>query len=215
MVRSDRIEAAIRRGDVEAASAWLAVFESWAYSREGWASAVSLRCRAPLSSDDAEAERLLGLALNAHCDAGRPFERARNELAFGEFLRRSRRRVEAREHLRVALDGFEALGALAWAERARSEVRASGQTARKRDPSTQDELTAQEVQIAGLVASGLSNREVAAQLFLSPRTIDFHLRNIFRKLEITSRIQLTQLELDPAAGAERTAPAEAAAPVRA
>ena len=117
-------------------------------------------------------------------------------MAYGEFLRRDRRRVEAREHLRTALDAFERLGATLWAERARVELRASGQTARKRDPSTRDELTAQELQIARFVSEGLANREVAAQLFLSPRTIDFHLRNIFRKLDITSRTALARLDLD-------------------
>ena len=132
-------------------------------------------------------------------DGGRPFERARTEFAYGEFLRRIRHRVEAREHLRIALEGFETLGARTWAERARAELRASGQTARRREPSARGELTAQEIQIARLVGQGLINREVAAQMFLSPRTIDFHLRNIFRKLDITSRMQLAQLEL--AAGA--------------
>jgi DNA-binding NarL/FixJ family response regulator len=126
----------------------------------------------------------------------RPYERARTELAFGETLRRSRRRVEAREHLRTALQGFEQLGAEHWAERAREELRASGQTARRREPSTREDLTQQELQITRLVAQGLSNREVAAQLFLSPRTIDFHLRNVFRKLGVTSRMQLAQLDLE-------------------
>ncbi len=110
-------------------------------------------------------------------------------------LRRGRRRVEAREHLRAALDSFEALGARLWAERVRIELRASGQTARKADPSTLDDLTAQELQIAHFVAEGLTNRDVAAQLFLSPRTIDFHLRNVFRKLGISSRIELSRLDL--------------------
>src|SRR5438045_1792249 len=81
------------------------------------------------------------------------------------------------------------VGAAAGAERARAEVRASGESARRRDPSTLDQLTAQEVQIAQLVAAGNTNRDVAGQLFLSPRTIDFHLRNVFRKLGITSRIE--------------------------
>ena len=94
------------------------------------------------------------------------------------------------------------------------ELRASGQTARRRDPSTLDELTAQELQIAGLVAEGLSNREVAAQLFLSPRTIDFHLRNIFRKLKITSRTQLASLELDAADANAPLAGSPAISPVR-
>ena len=113
--------------------------------------------------------------------------------------------LRQREHLRAALNGFEGLGARLWAERARTELRASGQVARRRDPSTTDELTAQELQIVHLVAQGLSNREVAAQLFLSTRTIDFHLRNVFRKLNISSRTQLARLDLD--GPGEQTMPA--------
>jgi DNA-binding CsgD family transcriptional regulator len=196
----DRIEAAIRAGDAEAAAPWLATFESWAEAGGAtWARAAALHCRALLCQEPAAAERLFIRALAAHDEGGRPFERCRTELAFGEFLRRSRRRVEARAHLRVALGGFETLGAAPWAERARAELRASGQTARRRGPSSTDELTAQELQIAHFVAEGLSNREVAAQLFLSPRTIDFHLRNVFRKLGIRSRTELARLELRPAA----------------
>ena len=90
---------------------------------------------------------------------------------------------------------FERLGADPWAERARVELRATGETARKRDPSTIDQLTPQELQIAGLVSEGLSNKEVAAQLFLSPRTIDYHLRKVFVKLGITSRMQLARVAL--------------------
>jgi DNA-binding NarL/FixJ family response regulator len=97
--------------------------------------------------------------------------------------------------LRNALATFEQLGTQPWAERARSELRASGEAARKRDPSTIDQLTPQELQIARFVAEGLSNKEVAAQLFLSPRTIDYHLRNVFAKLGITSRTQLARLPL--------------------
>ena len=155
-----------------------------------------LHCRALLSDDENEANRLFTEALDAHADAARPFERARCELAYGEFLRRLRRRVEAREHLRSALDTFETLGATLWAERARVELRASGQTARKRDPSTRNTLTTQELQIARFVAEGHTNREVATQLFLSPRTIDFHLRNVYRKLGITSRTALARIDLD-------------------
>jgi DNA-binding NarL/FixJ family response regulator/predicted ATPase len=192
----DRIEAAIRASDTQAARDWLAGFEPWAQSSgAAWARAAVLRCRALLSGDD-EAEQLFAAALDAHGEASRPFERARTELAFGEFLRRSRRRLDSREHLRNALDGFDALGATLWTERASVELRASGQMARRREPSTRDDLTAQELQIARFVARGSSNREVAAQLFLSPRTIDFHLRNIFRKLGISSRIQLVALDLD-------------------
>ncbi len=195
----DRIEAAIRAGEGVTARSWLDSFEPWAgHNEAAWARGVTLHCRALLSDDQSEVERLFVAALDAHAQATRPFERARSELAFGEFLRRTRRRVEAREHLRAALDGFETLGAALWAERARVELRASGQTARKRDPSTRGDLTAQELQIARFVSEGLTNREVAAQLFLSPRTIDFHLRNVFQKLGISSRTQLARLEVDRA-----------------
>jgi DNA-binding CsgD family transcriptional regulator len=201
----DRIEAAVRAGEGEQACDWLASFEPWAESLEvAWARAVALHCRALLADDEAEAECRFREAIAVHADATRPFERARTELAFGEFLRRARHRVEAREHLQLALDAFERLGAALWAERARVELRASGRTARLRDPSTRDELTAQELQIAHFVASGLSNRDVAAQLFLSPRTIDFHLRNVFRKLGISSRVELVRLDLDAGLYADAT-----------
>jgi DNA-binding CsgD family transcriptional regulator len=193
----DRIEAAIRAGERETASAWLDGFEPWAEnSGAAWARAVLLHCRALLATDEHESERLFRAALDAHTEAVRPFEQARCELAYGEFLRRAGRRIEARAHLQAALDGFDGLGALLWAERARVELRASGQTARKRDPSTRADLTAQELQIARFVAEGLTNKEVAAQLFLSPRTIDFHLRNVYRKLGISSRTALAHLDLD-------------------
>ena len=193
----DRIEAAIRADETETATAWLEVFERWAESTAAaWPRAVSLHCHALLAEEDSEAEGLWLAALDAHADSHRPFERARTELTYGEFLRRARRRVEAREHLRTALDVFEALGATLWAERAQLELRASGQTARKRDPSTRAELTPQELQIARFVAEGHTNREVAAQLFLSPRTIAFHLRNVYRKLGINSRTALARIELD-------------------
>ena len=203
----DRIEAAVRAGERETARVWFASFEPWAdNSAAAWARAAILHCRALLCDDESEADRLFKAALDAHARAGRPFVRARTELAYGEFLRRARRRVEAREHLRAALDGFETLQAALWAERAHVELRASGQRARRRDPSTRDELTPQELQIAGFVAQGLTNREVAAQLFLSPRTIDFHLRNVFRKLDIASRTQLAHLDLDARAPDRATPP---------
>jgi DNA-binding CsgD family transcriptional regulator len=195
----DRIEAAIRAGDRETALAFLDVFEPWAESSAvAWPRAVVLHGRALLSEDENEAGDFFLAALDAHAEAARPFELARTELAYGEFLRRARHRVEARKHLQVALDGFEGLGAMLWAERARVELRASGQTARKRDPSTRAELTVQELQVARFVADGLTNREVAAQLFLSPRTIDFHLRNVYKKLGISSRMALARLDLDSA-----------------
>jgi DNA-binding CsgD family transcriptional regulator len=192
----DRIEAAVRAGETGTARRWLEAFEPWAVSsRAPWGQAVALHCRALLADDAPEAERLFAAALAMHERAGRPFERARTELAFGEFLRRLRRRAQARTHLRAALERFEALGSAVWAERARSELRASGETARRRDPSTLDQLTAQEAHIAQLVAEGRTNRDVAGQLFLSPRTIDFHLRNVYRKLGIASRMELARIDL--------------------
>ena len=198
----DRIEAAVRAGETDVAREWLEAFEPWALSsRAPWGQAVALHCRALLAEDPAETERLFTAALAMHARVGRPFEQARTELAFGEFLRRLRRRAQARTHLRAALERFEALGATLWSERARSELRASGETARKRDPSTLDHLTAQEVHIAQLVAEGRTNRDVAGQLFLSPRTIDFHLRNVYRKLGIASRMELARIDLAQVASA--------------
>jgi ATP/maltotriose-dependent transcriptional regulator MalT len=192
----DRMEAAIRGGDPELAREWLAAYEPWVERAEsGWGRAVAMHCRALLARDEAECARLFTAALDAHSEASLPFERARTELAFGEFLRRARHARDAREHLRAALDGFERLGAELWAERARIELRASGQTARRRVDSTRDQLTEQELQVVHFVAQGLSNREVAARLFLSPRTIAAHLRNIFRKLGISSRTELARLHL--------------------
>jgi len=119
-------------------------------------------------------------------------DRARTELLYGEWLRRERRRQDARVHLRAALELFRGLGMRPFAERAEAELRATGETARKRDPSTLDDLTPQELQIASLVAEGLTNKEIAAQLYLSPRTIDYHLRKVFSKLGIASRTELVR-----------------------
>ena len=140
-------------------------------------------------------ERAIALA-----DALAPIEQGRTALLYGEWLRRQRRRIDARRQLRAALELFEGLGAAPWEARARAELRASGETARKRDPSTRDQLTPQELQIARLVAAGKTNPDIAAQLFLSPRTIDYHLRKVFAKLDIASRAQLAKLDLgDPIA----------------
>jgi DNA-binding CsgD family transcriptional regulator len=120
------------------------------------------------------------------------FETARTRLAYGERLRRARNRVRAREQLRGALACFERLGAAPWAERARTELAATGETVRRRDPSTVDALTPQELQIALLLASGRTTREAAAALFLSPKTIEYHLRHVYLKLEIHSRDALAE-----------------------
>jgi ATP/maltotriose-dependent transcriptional regulator MalT len=216
MAGLDRIEIAVRAGEVATAHDWHAHYEAWAEcAGAAWARAVALHGRALLADDDEESERLFEAALDLHAQAVRPFDRARTELAFGEFLRRARRPREAREYLRAALDGFEALGAELWAERARVELRASGQRARRRVGDTLDQLTEQELQIAHFVAQGLSNREVAAQLFLSPRTIAAHLRNIFRKLGISSRTELARLHLESVGAAAADATTAAVRPTRA
>jgi DNA-binding CsgD family transcriptional regulator len=192
----DRIEAAVNADRRPTALQWLRPLERFAdHAAVPWAMARVAHCRA-LLADDGTAEQHFQEALAHHRLAARPFERARTELAYGVFLRRARRRVDARTHLQAALDVFEELRAVPWSERARLELRASGQTARRRDPSTTLQLTPQELQVARFVAQGLPTREVAAQLFLSPRTIDFHLRNVFAKLGIASRTELARFPLD-------------------
>jgi DNA-binding CsgD family transcriptional regulator len=196
----ERIEAALRAGHDAQARAWLADFGAWAeHSGTAWARSSTLRCGALLTEDMAEKQALLARALAPPATRSRPFEQGRTQLALGEVLRRDGQRVQARTHLRAALERFDNLGAQAWAERAREQLRASGQTARRRPAAGSPRLTQQELQIARFVARGLSNRDVAAQLFVSPRTIDFHLRKVFAKLGITSRTQLAHVELDPGA----------------
>ena len=148
------------------------------------------RARALLAKAPDEAARHYEQALQAHEHGGSPFDHARTELLYGEHLRRERRRSEARPHLRSALGTFEQLGAAPWSDRASAELRATGETARKRDPSAAAQLTPQERQIARLVGEGASNKDVAAQLFLSPRTVEYHLRKVFQKLGIASRNEL-------------------------
>jgi len=125
----------------------------------------------------------------------RPFERARTELAYGETLRRTRRRMDARAPLHRALETFERIGAEPWATRSERELRATGETVSRRDVSAIEQLTPQELTICRLVAEGLSDREIGARLFLSARTVDYHLRKVFPKLGIGSRAELTLLDL--------------------
>jgi DNA-binding CsgD family transcriptional regulator len=191
----DLVEACVRAGRPDEARSAAGALEHFAQPpAPAWALALAARCRALLAPAE-RAEHEYAEALQIYEQISRPFDRARTALLFGEHLRRERRRVGSREHLRTAFEGFQALGASLWAERAAAELRASGETARKRDPSTIDQLTPQELQIARFVAEGLSNKEVAAQLFISPRTVDHHLRNVFTKVGITSRTQLARLGL--------------------
>jgi DNA-binding CsgD family transcriptional regulator len=191
----DLIDAAVRAGEPERALAALERFAAWApISRSPSVHGMVARCRAILAEGD-EADGLFQEALALHGGDVPPYERARTQLAYGERLRRDRRKLEARAQLRAALDVFEGLGTAPWAERARGELNATGETARKRDASTIDDLTPQELRIAQLVAAGASNRDAAAQLFVSPKTIEYHLRKVFLKLGLSSRIELARLQL--------------------
>jgi DNA-binding CsgD family transcriptional regulator len=161
---------------------------------------------------DAEAERHYAEALALHAGDGDAFERARTELCLGERRRRAGRRTDAREPLRAALATFDALGAAPWAERASAELRATGETVRRRDAASLDELTPQELRIALLLAEGQTTRQAAAALYLSPKTVEYHLRHVYLKLGVNSREALAEALR---AGGGRTGPEPNDAPTRA
>ena len=135
--------------------------------------------------------------MRLHRDINRPTALARTELLYGEWLRRVRRRSEAREPLRAALRVFEVIGARSWAERARTELRATGESFAAADELTagQTQLTPQELQVVRLAATGLSNRDIGGQLFISPRTVGYHLYKAFPKLGVAGRHELAALDL--------------------
>jgi DNA-binding CsgD family transcriptional regulator len=189
-VLPELIEAASRTGQTQlAADALDRLAEATGVAQTDWGQGIYARSRALLSDgEDAEAwyrqavDRLSRTAL-------RP-ELARAHLLYGEWLRREGRRADARAQLRTAHGMFDAIGMAAFAERARRELAASGETVRRRTAGTHDQLTPQEAQIAQLARAGMSNPEIAGQLFLSTRTVEWHLRKVFTKLEISSRLQL-------------------------
>jgi DNA-binding CsgD family transcriptional regulator len=194
----DLVEAAVRLGVPERADAPFGRFEAWAArSGQGWAAALVARCRALRAPDDA-AEAYFREALAAHDPHRRAMESARTALLYGEWLRRARRKNEARTRLRGALDTFERLGARPWADRARGELGAAGgavpAAGRESGPvDTAAGLTPQESQIVRLAAEGLSNKDIAARLFLSPRTVGYHLYKAYPKLGVVSRGELAGL----------------------
>jgi DNA-binding CsgD family transcriptional regulator len=151
---------------------------------------MEARCRALLSEGE-RAERLHREAIERLARTRRRPELARAHLLYGEWLRRENRRVDARVQLRAAHDQFASIGMEAFAERARGELLATGEKVRKRTVATRDVLTAQERQIARLAREGLSNPDIGTRLFLSPRTVEWHLRNAFTKLGTHSRRELT------------------------
>jgi DNA-binding CsgD family transcriptional regulator len=191
---AELIEAAVRGGQSERATAAMGrLTELTLPSGTAWGLGVAARSRALLSEGD-KAERLYREAIGHLSSAPARTELARAHLLYGEWLRRQRRRREAREHLRIARDMLEAMGMDAFAERAGRELRATGETARKRTAAARDEeLTAQEAHIARLAREGLSNPEIGTRLFISARTVQYHLGNIFAKLGIASRSQLSHI----------------------
>jgi DNA-binding CsgD family transcriptional regulator len=185
----DLIEAFVHSGARADAEAALATFEALpARTRRTWALATAARCRGILAGSDFDEH--FEEALRLHDRTPTPFDRARTELCYGERLRRAKRRAEARERLHSALETFERLDAGPWANRARGELRATGETLRRRDRSGSEQLTLQELQVALKVAVGATNREVAAALFLSPKTIEAHLSRVYSKLGLRSRTEL-------------------------
>jgi DNA-binding CsgD family transcriptional regulator len=183
-------EAASRTGDralLESALGWLS--ERTRATNSGWAAGIEARVRALLSEGEV-ADSLYRQSIEHLSGTRARLELARTHLLYGEWLRRERRRRDARKQLRTALEALTSMGAEAFARRAERELLATGERARKRTVDTLDQLTPQETQVARLVAQGDTNREIAAQLFISPSTVEYHLRKAFRKLDVKSRTQL-------------------------
>ena len=186
------IEAAARAGTPDLAhDALRRLVDTTAASGTDWALGIAARSRA-LLLDGRDAEDLYVEATDRLARSRMAVDLARAHLLYGEWLRRERRRVDARKELRVAHELFSDFGTEAFAERARVELQATGERARKRAPETIDQLTPQELQISRLAAQGNTNREIAAQLFISPSTVEYHLRKAFRKLDVKSRTQLAR-----------------------
>jgi len=186
------IEAASRSGrDHRAEEALEVLSESTRASGTPWAMGVEARLRALLARGEA-AEALYRESIDRLRPTRLRLDLARAHLLYGEWLRRERRRVDARNELRAAHELFSDFGMQAFAERARVELQATGEHARKRSVDTTDQLTPQEAQVARLAAHGNTNREIAAQMFISPSTVEYHLRKVFRKLDVKSRTQLAR-----------------------
>jgi len=194
---AELIEAATRSGqDDVAADALARLAETTSVSDTDWGRGIEARSRALLSEGDT-AEHLYREAIDHLSRCRVRADLARAHLLYGEWLRRQRRRVDARAELGIALEMLESMGMEAFAERARRELQATGEKARKRAISTSNEgLTPQEWQVARLARDGLSNPEIGARLFISARTVQYHLRKVFAKLGINSRSQLDQALAD-------------------
>ena len=191
-VLPELIEAAARAGDLATATAAFEQIEERSrLSDTGWARGIEARSRA-LVADDEGADALYREGIDQLARSRVVIHHARAQLVYGEWLRRQGRRVDAREQLGAAHRAFDAMGAAASAEGARRELLATGEHVRKRTDDTRDDLTPQEAQIARLAVDGLTNPAIGAQLFLSPRTVEWHLRKVFGKLGINSRKELAK-----------------------
>ncbi|MGI5171559.1 helix-turn-helix transcriptional regulator [Spirillospora sp. CA-253888] len=187
------IEAAVRTGHRDlAAQALERLARAARAGGADWGLGLEARCRALLCEGE-EADRLYREAVERLGRTRMRPDLARAHLLYGEWLRRERRRLEARENLRTAFEMFTEIGMEAFADRAARELQATGETARKRNVETAKELTPQEAQIARLARTGLTNKEIATRLYVSPRTVEYHLRKVFAKLGVTSRHQLEEL----------------------
>lgn len=219
--RPDLVEAAVRAGRRPLADGALErLAERAVASGTPLALGLLARAEALLTTDD-RARARYEEAIERLGQAGDTHQWARAHLAYGEWLRRQRKRRDARDQLHRALELFDKIGLHPSAERARMELRATGEHPHRRDTGEREDLTPQEAQIASLVSLGHTNREVAAQLFISPNTVEYHLRKVFRKLGVTSRTQLARLLMADAVGVSRLPPrdpgaavAEAATPAR-
>ena len=187
---TELVEASVRCGRLGAARAAMRELEErTCVAGTGWARGIEARSRALLGNGE-NTEMLYRESLDRLAGDGVALHRARAHLVFGEWLRRENRRVDAREQLRVAHRMLTDMGAHGFAGRAERELLATGETVRKRTVETREELTAQEAQIAGLASDGRTNSEIGTELFISPRTVEWHLRKVFTKLGISSRRQL-------------------------
>jgi DNA-binding CsgD family transcriptional regulator len=196
----DLVEARLRSNDGIGVADLAEAYQK-AASEKGlpWALARAARARG-LVAPVADMDDLFEEAIRTHNQTPDSFETARTQLAYGSRLRRSRQRVRAREQLRPAIDTFDRLGAAPWAAQARTELAATGEKARARNVTTRDGLTPQELQVALLLSAGQTTRQAASAMFLSPKTIEYHLRNVYRKLDCRSRSELgAALERTPVA----------------
>jgi DNA-binding CsgD family transcriptional regulator len=188
----DLVEAAVRLGRPEAADEALGLLATWSRNTgQAWTEALVHRCRALVEGDERHFTQALALLDGDH----RPFDEARTRLLYGEWLRREKRKSDARLQLNAALEIFQRLGAVPWADRASGELTATGAAVKTARTGPASDLTPQELQIVQLAARGLSNKDIAAQLFLSPRTVGHHLYKAYPKLGVLSRGELPGLDL--------------------